>query len=110
MKKMVNINISNRTFILIAILLLIITAGGFVIAYNSSPANPAYFGHSANEVLTISQRFTSPGTIAGEWQFCFLTYIGTTTSSFSCAVSQSGTSWVLSKSGVDSACYAQCIK
>ena len=45
-----NININNRTFILIAVLLVIVLVGGFVFAYNSSPANPAYFGHSANEI------------------------------------------------------------
>jgi len=45
-----NININNRTFILIAVLLVIVLVGGFVFAYNSSPANPAYFGHSVNEI------------------------------------------------------------
>jgi len=47
---MVKIDISNRAFILIAILLIVIIVGGFVVAYNSNPANPAYFGHSVNEI------------------------------------------------------------
>jgi hypothetical protein len=47
---MVKIDISNRSFILIGVLLLIIIAGGVVIAYNSNPANPSIMGHSLNEI------------------------------------------------------------
>ena len=46
----ISLDISNRSFILIGILLVIILIGGFVIAYNTDPANPAVMGHSINEI------------------------------------------------------------
>lgn len=45
----INLNISNRSFILISFLLIIIIGGGIVIAYNSA-GNPVLMGHSLNEV------------------------------------------------------------
>ena len=47
---MVQINIEKRHLYFIVGLLVILTGIISVVAYNSSPANPAYFGHSASEI------------------------------------------------------------
>jgi len=57
----IKLDISNRTFILIAVLFVIIIAGGFVVAYNSIPANPVYFGHSGDEINVTCKTVSKSG-------------------------------------------------
>lgn len=46
----VEVNFSKSYLLIFSILIVALLGGIFVYAYNSSPANPAVFGHSANEI------------------------------------------------------------
>ena len=48
--KGITINLSNKVFYTLIALIFLIVAGGIVFAYNSNPADPAVFGHSAEEI------------------------------------------------------------
>ena len=60
---MVKIDISNRSFILIGILLFIIVGGGIILAVD----NPAVFGHSYSQIQACGEGQTLK-TIGGQWQ------------------------------------------
>lgn len=55
----IEVEIGKKYFIGIVAVMLIIAGTFFVVSYNSVPANPAVFGHSADEIEGLSDMISS---------------------------------------------------